>query len=82
MHTGGVLGVYNARVLLEGINDGDWRGDVGVVCANDIYRWQRQKFDPYHRPQRHARAGHDNAECVGTRQYIGTIWGARCSLPG
>ena len=23
MHTGGVLGVYNARVLLEGTNDGD-----------------------------------------------------------
>ena len=23
MHTGGVLGVYNARVLLEGANDGD-----------------------------------------------------------
>ena len=35
-HTGGVLGVYNARMLLEGVNDGDWRSDVGVVAPTFV----------------------------------------------
>ena len=39
MHTGGVLGVYNARVLLEGANDGDWRGGSGIIYPSVSVGW-------------------------------------------